>query len=132
MNYEEALDYIHNTPKFSRILGNDLLRKLLNNLSNPEKNLKFIHIAGTNGKGSTAAMTASVLSKAGYKTGLFTSPFIERFNERIQINGNQIPDDTLAELTQYVKTTIEKHNTPVSEFALICTIAFLYFKNSLL
>ena len=127
MNYEEALNYIHTTPKFARTLGNELLKKLLFVLGNPEKKLKCIHIAGTNGKGSTAAMTASVLKKAGFKTGLFTSPFIERFNERIQINNTPIPDDTLAKLTNLVKNTIDEHNTPVSEFALITTIAFLYF-----
>lgn len=128
MNYEEALLYIHNTPKFSRILGNDLLKKLLNALNNPQNDLKFIHIAGTNGKGSTAAMTASVLKQAGYKTGLFTSPFIERFNERIQINSKPISDSDLAKLTNTVKKAIEDNDAPVSEFALITAIAFLYFK----
>lgn len=127
MKYTDALNYIHSTPKFQRVLGNDLLKKLLSVLNNPEKKLKFIHIAGTNGKGSTAVMTASVLQKAGYKTGLFTSPFIERFNERIQINNIPIPDDTLAQLTETVMHTIDKYNTPVSEFALITAIAFLYF-----
>ena len=127
MDYEKSLEYIHKTPKFARMLGNDLLRKLLRVLNNPEKKLKFIHIAGTNGKGSTAAMTASVLKKAGYKTGLFTSPFIERFNERIQINNEPIPDVELAALTTEVKSAIEKNDAPVSEFALITTIAFLYF-----
>ncbi len=127
MDYEKALEYIHSTPKFARTLGNDLLRKLLKLLGNPEKNLKFVHIAGTNGKGSTAAMTASVLKKSGYKTGLFTSPFIEQFNERIQINNSPIPDDELAILTSKVKSAIDKNDAPVSEFALITTIAFLYF-----
>lgn len=128
MNYKEALDYIHSTPKFSRVLGNDLLKKLLTLLDNPQDDLKFIHIAGTNGKGSTAAMTASVLQKSGLKCGLFTSPFIERFNERIQINNVPIPDDTLALLTEKVKTTMEENDAFVSEFALITAIAFLYFK----
>ena len=127
MNYEESLNYIHTTPKFARTLGNELLKKLLFVLNNPEKKLKFIHIAGTNGKGSTAAMTASVLKKAGFKTGLFTSPFIERFNERIQINNTPIPDDILAKLTTLVKNAIDENNAKVSEFALITTIAFLYF-----
>lgn len=127
MNYIDALNYIHSTPKFSRILGNELLKKLLAVLNNPEKSLKFVHIAGTNGKGSTAAMTASVLKKAGYKTGLFTSPFIEKFNERIQINNVPIPDIELAKLTSTVKNAIEENDAYVSEFALITAIAFLYF-----
>ncbi len=128
MNYNEALAFIHSTPKFSRVLGNDLLNKLLNVLGNPQNNLKFVHIAGTNGKGSTASMTASVLKKAGYRTGLFTSPFIEKFNERIQINSVPIPNDKLATLTEKVKTAMEENDAPVSEFALITAIAFLYFK----
>lgn len=128
MNYKEALNFIHSAPKFSRILGNDLLNKLLNILDNPQNELKFVHIAGTNGKGSTASMTASVLKKAGFKTGLFTSPFIERFNERIQINGIPIKDDDLSILTEEVKKTMEENDISVSEFALITAIAFLYFK----
>lgn len=128
MNYSQALEYIHSTPKFSRILGNDLLKKLLYYLGNPEKDLKFIHIAGTNGKGSTAAMASSILTKARYKTGLFTSPFIEVFNERIQINNELIPNDVLAKLTTDVKEAMEIHDAFVSEFALICAVAFLYFK----
>ncbi len=128
MNYSQALEYIHSTPKFSRTLGNDLLKKLLFHLKNPEKELKFIHIAGTNGKGSTAAMISSVLTRAGYRTGLFTSPFIEVFNERIQIDNSPIPNDILAKLTTIVKDAMESYDAFVSEFALICAIAFLYFK----
>lgn len=128
MNYEETLTYIHNTPKFARTLGNDLLRKLLEKLGNPHKNLKFIHIAGTNGKGSAAVMLSEILCAAGFKTGLFTSPYIERFNERIKINNEMIEDDRLAEITARIRNTIEKFDTPVSEFALDTAIAFEYFK----
>jgi len=127
MNYQETLEYIHSTPKFSRILGNDLLRALLQKLDNPHQKLKYIHIAGTNGKGSTAAMLANILTDAGYKTGLFTSPYIERFNERMRINNICIEDDELAEITTNVREAIEKYDCPVSEFALDTTIAFLYF-----
>ena len=128
MNYEEALFFIHKTPKFSRILGNDLLKKLLAFLNNPQDSLKFVHIAGTNGKGSVAAMTASVLKEAGYRVGLFTSPFIERFNERIQVCGEPISDNELSKITLKVKTAMEEHDAFVSEFALVTAIAFLYFK----
>ena len=69
MNYEQSIDYIHSIPKFRRPLGNANLEKLLTQLDNPQKKLKFIHIAGTNGKGSTAAMTAEILKKSGFKTG---------------------------------------------------------------
>jgi len=127
MNYNDTIDYIHATPKFSRVLGNDLLRVLLDKLGNPHKGLKYVHIAGTNGKGSTAAMLASILERAGYKTGLFTSPYIERFNERIKINGKNISDDDLAEITTDIKNIIEEHDCAVSEFALDTAIAFIYF-----
>ncbi len=128
MNYSEAIEYIHNTPKFSRVLGNDMLRALLLKLGNPHKEQKYIHIAGTNGKGSVAVMTDSILRASGLKTGLFTSPYIEVFNERIKVNGENIPDDELAGIVTYVKDTIEQNDTPVSEFALDLACALIYFK----
>ena len=93
MNYEETINYIHSIPKFRRPLGNENLARLLGLLGDPQKTLRFVHIAGTNGKGSAAAMTAEILKRAGYKTGLFTSPFIEVFNERICVCGKNIPDN---------------------------------------
>lgn len=128
MNYEETLTYIHNTPKFARTLGNDLLRKLLERLDNPQRDLRFIHIAGTNGKGSAAVMLSQILINCGLRVGLYTSPYIERFNERIRINGEEIPDDTLADIATKIRTAIEKYDTPVSEFALDTAIAFEYFR----
>lgn len=129
MNYNEALKYIHKIPKFLRPLGNANLSKLLQKLGNPQNNNKYIHIAGTNGKGSTAAMIAKILECEGYRVGLFTSPFIEVFNERIQIDGNNILDDELCHYTEIVKSTMEKEKLPVSEFAFICAVAFLYFSD---
>ena len=116
MNYEQSIDYIHSIPKFRRPLGNANLEKLLTHLDNPQKKLKFIHIAGTNGKGSTAAMTAEILKKSDFKTGLFTSPYLEVFNERIRINGENITDNDLAEYVTRVKAIMEKNNALVSEF----------------
>ena len=127
MTYLEALSYIHSRPKLSKKLGNDALKEILSKLGSPEKELKFVHVAGTNGKGSVCAMTDSVLRECGYKTGLFTSPFIERFNERIKVNGEDIPDAELAEHTDYVKSVCEKNNIELSEFALIFVIALVYF-----
>lgn len=127
MTYEEALSYIHGIPKFRRPLGNDQLENLLGALGNPHKKLKFIHIAGTNGKGSCAAMTAEILKNAGIKTGMFTSPFVVRFNERIQIDGSEIGNEELAEYTKCVKTAMEENEAYVSEFAFITAAAFLYF-----
>lgn len=127
MNYNEALDYIHAIPKFRRPLGNANLEKLLSVLGNPQKKLKFVHIAGTNGKGSTAAMTAEILKRSGYKTGLFTSPYIEVFNERICINGENISDADLIACTECVKTAMKENDALVSEFAFVTAVAFLYF-----
>ncbi len=127
MDYNETLKYINNTPKFSKILGNDDLKKLLKKLGNPQDKLCFIHVAGTNGKGSVCAMTASILQAAGYKTGLYTSPFIEVFNERIQVGGENISDSDLAKVATEVKATIDSLGIEISVFAQITAMAFLYF-----
>ena len=76
MNYQETIQYIHQTPKFSRELGNRLLEKLLSLCGNPQQSLQCIHIAGTNGKGSTCTMIASILQESGYRVGLYTSPYL--------------------------------------------------------
>ncbi|MDD6483936.1 MAG: bifunctional folylpolyglutamate synthase/dihydrofolate synthase [Clostridiales bacterium] len=125
MNYDEAIEYIHSIPKFIRPLGNVKLAALLKALGNPQDKLKFVHIAGTNGKGSAAAMLSAMLTAQGYKTGMYTSPFIEVFNERIQINGENIPDERLAALTERVRDAMGENQ--VSEFAFITAAAFLYF-----
>lgn len=127
MNYEETLEYIHSIPKFNRILGNALLEKLLNKMGNPQDNLKFIHIGGTNGKGSTCTMVSQILTEAGYKTGLFTSPFLKFFNERIRINGVPISNSDLSDIASYVKNMTEKYDAFVSEFAFDTAVAFEYF-----
>lgn len=127
MTGQEAIDYIHSMVWNRRATGYEHARAMLERMGNPEKKLKYIHIGGTNGKGSTAAMLASVLQKAGYKTGLYTSPYIYRFHERIQINGEQISDEDLAEVTAYVKTIADSMPDCPSEFALVCCIAFEYF-----
>ncbi len=127
MKYDEVIEYIHKIPKFMRPLGNANLGELLKKLGSPHNNLKYIHIAGTNGKGSTAAMISEILKCSGYKVGLFSSPFIEVFNERIQINGVNITDDDLCRHVEAVKNTMEREELPVSEFAFICAIAFIYF-----
>ena len=101
---------------------------MLEKLGNPQDSLKYIHIAGTNGKGSTAAMTASILRKAGYRTGLYTSPYIYRFHERIQVDGEQISDEDLVAVTEYVKPFADSMEEAPTEFELVCCIAFEYFK----
>ena len=127
MNAQEAIAYIHSVFWKGSIPGLGRTQTLLAKMGNPEKKLKFVHIAGTNGKGSTAAMTASILQKAAYRTGLYTSPYIYRFNERMQVNGQQIEDDELAQITEYVKPLADSMEEAPTEFELVSCIAFEYF-----
>ncbi len=132
MEYLEAINYINDKNKFGSRLGLDTIGKLLGLLGNPHLDMKYIHIGGTNGKGSTSAYIATTLKEAGYKVGLFTSPYLERFNERISINGVDIPDERLGEITGKVKEKIEimleKGYEHPTTFEIVTTIAFVYFK----
>ena len=127
MNATEAIEYIHSVCWKGSVLGLGRTQELLRRMGNPEKKLKFVHIAGTNGKGSTAAMTASILRKAGYRTGLYTSPYIYRFHERMQVDGEEISDQELVEVTEYVKPLAESMEESPTEFELVSCIAFEYF-----
>ncbi|MBO7217568.1 MAG: bifunctional folylpolyglutamate synthase/dihydrofolate synthase, partial [Clostridia bacterium] len=124
MNYEEALSYIHSLEVFGSIPGLERIKLLTEKLGNPQKDLKFIHVAGTNGKGSTCTMLSNIYIKAGCKVGLYTSPYIVDFRERIQINGEYISKADLARLCKMVKET----EVYVTEFEFITALAFLYFK----
>ncbi len=128
MNANEAIAYIHSVCWKGSIPGLGRTQELLRRMGNPEKKLKFVHIAGTNGKGSTAAMTASILRKAGYRTGLYTSPYIYRFHERMQVDGQEISDEDLAAITEYVKPLADTMAESPTEFELVSCIAFEYFK----
>ena len=127
MNAIEAVEYIHSITWMGSKPGLERTLELLELMDNPQKKLKFIHIAGTNGKGSTAAMTASVLQAAGYRVGLFTSPCLYKFNERIQINGEHIADEDLAAVTSYVKPLAASMADHPTEFELVSCIGFEYF-----
>lgn len=127
MTYQEALDYIHSVCWKGSRPGLERTVELTNRLGRPQDGLKFIHVAGTNGKGSTSAMLASILQKAGYRVGLYTSPFILRFNERIKIDGQDIPDEELARVTELVKPHAEAMADVPTEFELITAIALCYF-----
>ena len=127
MTGEDVAARVHAYAWTDRKPGLERTRALLAARGNPEKALKFVHIAGTNGKGSTAAMLASVLTAAGYRTGLFTSPHLYRFNERFQVNGAPIPGaalDRLAERVLAAADTLPEHPT---EFELMTAIGFLWF-----
>ncbi|MBE6732868.1 MAG: bifunctional folylpolyglutamate synthase/dihydrofolate synthase [Ruminococcaceae bacterium] len=123
MNYKETLKYIHSLGNFSLPATLDRIKAVMLALDNPQRNFKAVHIAGTNGKGSTAAMLASVFKTEGYKTALFTSPFIIDFRERIQINGEFISENDLVRLSERVINT----NIKLTEFEFITAVAFLYF-----
>ena len=127
MNVNEALNYIHSVSWKGSVPGLSRTRELLKRLGDPQKKLKFIHIAGTNGKGSTAAMLDSVLRAAGYRSGLYTSPFITCFNERMQVNGEMISDEELAEITEQVRPHAEAMDDHPTEFELVTAIAMVYF-----
>lgn len=131
MNYSEALEFIHGVEKFGMILGLDSIRNLLDRLGRPQDRLKFIHISGTNGKGSTSTFISNILIEAGYSVGLYTSPFLEVFNERIRLNGCNIDDQDLADSVELVKEACQKmlgeglaHPT---EFELVTATAFVYY-----
>lgn len=123
MTFKEAEDYIHSLKKFGEKQNLDNMLLALSKLNNPQDKLKVFHVAGTNGKGSVCAYLSSVLSQAGYKVGLFISPFITEFCERISINGEYIPKLELARLCEKVKET----NAQLCEFEFITAVGLCYF-----
>lgn len=127
MDYQEALNYIDGVAWFGSKPGLSRVTELLRALGDPQDRLKFVHIAGTNGKGSCAAMLASVLKAAGYKTGLFTSPYLYRFNERMQINGEEIGNEALADIVTRVSIPAEKMEDHPTEFELMTAAAMLWY-----
>ena len=127
MNYREALTYIHSVSGHFCKPGLERITALCDALGHPERDLRFIHVGGTNGKGSFCAMTESVLRAAGYKTGLYTSPYIKEFNERMRVNGENISNEELIELTELVRPYADAMADKPTEFELITSIAFLYF-----
>ena len=128
MDWNEAIALLHGSDWKHAKIGLMRMRDLMQILGNPQKELKFIHIAGTNGKGSTCSMTRSILTKAGFKTGLYISPHLYNFNERISIDGVDISDSDLSRLALTVKKAVGKLNEEPTDFELIKAIAFLYFK----
>ena len=130
MNAQQAIAFIHGIERFGSKPGLRRVRLLLEKMGNPQNRLRFVHVAGTNGKGSTCAMLSHILTEAGYQTGLYISPFVIDFCERIQVNNRMIPHKELAEITGYVKTFWEQLNaqgeTP-TEFEVVVAIAMEYF-----
>ncbi|MCL2564617.1 MAG: bifunctional folylpolyglutamate synthase/dihydrofolate synthase [Defluviitaleaceae bacterium] len=132
MNYKEAIDYISTTKKFGSKPGLERIRRLCELLGDPQKALKFAHVAGTNGKGSVCACLSSVLMRAGYKTGLFTSPAIQRFSERIRIDSVEISEEEVARYTSLIKSKIDimkaESDDHPTEFEILTAMAMLHYK----
>ena len=130
MNYTESVEYIHSLLRFGIKPGLERVSMLLSSLGNPQDKIKTVHIAGTNGKGSTSTHVANILTAAGHKTGLYTSPYVLSFCERIQIDGQTVSKDALAKAVTAVRAEIEKlneNNVIITEFEAITAAAFLYF-----
>ena len=128
-----AADRIHELERFGSKLGLERMKRLMEILGNPQDSLKFIHIAGTNGKGSVSRYIYEILREAGYKVGIYTSPYIEVFNERIEFDGKMIPDTDLDYYTDLVfdavtKLISEGYDSP-TEFEVITAVCFLYYRD---
>lgn len=130
-NVQETIHYIEGLERFGSVLGLENIQTLMKLLGNPQKQLKTIHIAGTNGKGSVSTMTAAILQKAGYRVGLYTSPYLVDFGERIRVNHTPIPDNALIRLTEKIKKASQKMlaagMTHPTCFEFKTALALLYF-----
>ena len=127
MNYQQSIDYLFSLQKFGIKLGLRNIKRLLSLLDNPQKKLPcIIHIAGTNGKGSTAAFLASILTQSGYKTGLYTSPHLSSFTERMRINNSYITKAEVASLTKLIKNKMKSLGT-MTFFEIVTAMALVHF-----
>ena len=127
MDYKQALEYINGVSWLGPKPGLERITELLARLGNPQSALRFVHVAGTNGKGSISAMLASVLKKAELTVGLYTSPYVNRFNERMQINCKPIEDSEVAQLVDEIKLHADAMDDHPTEFEMMTAVAFLWF-----
>lgn len=128
MTYDEAVSYIHSISWLGSRPGLERIRELCSLMGDPQNSLKFVHVAGTNGKGSFTSMLSSVLLSAGKCVGAFTSPYVYTFNERFSVNGEPISDGELADIVEYVKPFAESMSESPTEFELITAVGFEFFK----
>lgn len=128
--YEEAIKILTSKGNFHIDLGLDRISKVLNFFDNPQDKLKYIHVAGTNGKGSVCTILASILKEAGYRVGLYTSPHIWEYTERIKINGENIPKDEFSKLIFDVTNKAKNNNIHLTEFEILTVVMFLYFQKN--
>ena len=116
ISYKDAFEWLCSFDKYGWIFGIERITSLMEQLRNPQSELKVIHVAGTNGKGSVCKYISSILQKAGYTVGVYLSPHVERFSERIVVNDQEIPEDDLAMLVAQVRPLVEEmkqnNNTP--------------------
>ena len=129
-NYKNAIDLLTSQGKFYINLGLDRISSVLDLLGNPQDNLKCIHVAGTNGKGSVCAIIASILNCAGIKTGLYTSPHIFEYTERIKINGVDISKDDFANYVFEIVKIADENNIHLTEFEILTAVMFKYFSDN--
>ena len=127
MTPQEAIAYIENYTWSATRLGLERTRELLARLGDPQKGLKFVHVTGSNGKGSTCAMLEEILRRSGYRTGLYTSPYLQDFCERIRVDGENIPGEDLAAVVEQVRSAAESMADHPSQFELVTSAAMLYF-----
>jgi len=127
--YQKSLDYLYSLEKFGMIFGLTQVERILNAIGNPHREIQAIHIGGTNGKGSTAAMMSSILQKEGYRVGLYTSPHLVRFTERIKVNGKEIEEAEVAALAESMRKEIEAAGIapPFTFFDFTTAMALSYF-----
>lgn len=125
--YKDAVNLLTSQGKFHINLGLERITVILNLLGNPQDKLKCIHVAGTNGKGSVCAIVSTILKEAGYKTGLFISPHLLRYTERIQIDGNEIDEEVFAEKIFKIQEISEKNGIHLTEFEILTAVMFEYF-----
>ncbi len=131
MNYEQAMQYIHSIMRFGSKLGLERMTELMHRLGDPQEKMKFVHVAGTNGKGSTVTMLAEILQASDYRVGKYTSPYVFDFRERIVVDGIMISEDALCKLTERISHICEDMRRDgwdaVTEFEVVTAIAFCYF-----
>ena len=123
----EVLEYLYSLEWFGINLGLERMQQLMKLLDHPEKKFRAVHVTGTNGKGSVCAMIASILRTSGLKVGLYTSPHLVRFNERIVVDGVEITDKELISYTTLVRKIVEQNNIQMTFFEFTTAIAFLHF-----
>lgn len=129
LNYCEAMKYIESFSKLGKpVVSLSRFERIMKALGDPQKEMDFVHVAGTNGKGSTVRMIAETLTRAGYRTGEFTSPYIRVYNDRIRIDGVNISDEELAEIVTQIRPIIDNLSTDCSQFEITTAIAFIYYK----